>query len=118
MRLQSIHYGTLSAMILVAVLTLGTSASAYAQNPTNAPSSGSLKGSLTSIQNDATDNNIHWIVSGVFKMTNVNNTTATTSAAAVTLNAIFYMIKTDGTSPHKHQVYDFKLTGGQPVHYI
>jgi hypothetical protein len=114
MRIQSLYrYGIISAIILAAVLSMGgTSVPIYAQSSTNAPSSGSLKGSLTSLQNDATNNSTKWIVSGVFKMNNVNNTAATSAAAVPpTLNATFYMMKTDGTSPHKHQIYDFKVAG-------
>jgi hypothetical protein len=111
MRIQLIHYGVVLAIVLTALLSIGNSASTYAQNTTNAPSSGSLKGSLTSLQNDAADNNTQWIISGVFKMNNVNNNNTATAAAPTTLNATFYMMKTDGTSPHKHQVYDFKLAG-------
>jgi hypothetical protein len=108
MRIQS-KQSIVSAIILIAVLSMGASASTYAQNSTNVPSSGSLKGSLTSLQNDPADNSTQWIVSGVFKMNNVNNTA--TAAAPATFNASFYMMKTDGTSPHKHQIYDFKLAG-------
>jgi len=45
-----------------------------AQSSTNVASSHSLKGALTSIQNDAADNNTRWIVSGVFRIDNMNNT--------------------------------------------
>lgn len=109
MRIQSLHYSIVSATVITAVLSIGATSSIYAQISTNEPSSSSLKGALTSLQNDATDNSTQWIVSGVFKMDNVNNTA--TSAAPTTLNASFYMMKTDGTSPHKHQIYDFKLIG-------
>ena len=44
-------------------------------------------------------------------MNNVNNNTITATTAPATINASFYMMKTDGTSPHKHQIYDFKLAG-------
>jgi hypothetical protein len=111
MKIHSMCYGIVSAIILTAALGVGTVPSIYAQSSTNSPSSGSLKGSLTSLQNDATDNSTQWIVSGVFKMNNVNATA--TAAAPATANATFYMMKTDGTSPHKHQVYDFK-SSGQP----
>jgi hypothetical protein len=112
MGVRSIQTGIFLAIALTAMLSTGVSASTYAQNSTNAPSSGSLKGSLTSLQNDATDNSTQWIVSGVFKMDNVsNNTTSTTTAAPATLNASFYMMKTDGTSKHQHQIYDFNMTG-------
>ena len=109
MRIQSIHHSIASAIVLTAVLSISATASIHAQISTNEPSSSSLKGSLTSLQNDVTDNSTQWIVSGVFKMDNVNNTA--TSAAPTTFNASFYMMKTDGTSPHKHQIYDLELIG-------
>jgi hypothetical protein len=59
MRIQSIHYGIVSAIVLTAVLSIGTTASTYAQNLTNAQSSGLIKGALTSLQNDAADNSTH-----------------------------------------------------------
>jgi hypothetical protein len=109
MIMRLIYSGIILATVIMAVLNIGATASIYAQISTNEPSSSSLKGSLTSLQNDPTDNSTQWIVSGVFKMDNINNTA--TSAAPTTLNASFYMMKTDGTSPHKHQIYDFKLIG-------
>ncbi|HEY1249387.1 MAG TPA: hypothetical protein VGE97_10400 [Nitrososphaera sp.] len=33
------------------------------------------------------------------------------SSPSPTFNASFYMIKTDGNASHKHEVYDFVLTG-------
>ena len=29
----------------------------------------------------------------------------------MTFNATFYMMKTDGATPHKHDIYDLQLTG-------
>ena len=55
---------------------------------------------------DAADNNTRWIVSGVFRIDNMNNTSTPT-----TFNASYYMMKTDGTAPHKHDIYDLQLTG-------
>lgn len=76
---------------------------------TNKPNSNSLKGALTSIQNDK-DGKPGWIVSGVFKLNNYRNN-ANNSNTSPLLNASFYMIKLDGTSKHTHTVYDFKING-------
>ena len=81
----------------------------YAQNATSSsPSSpilskGSVKGGITSIQNDVTGKT-NWIAGGAYKMSNVNT-------ANPVFEAAFYMIKTDGTAPHKHTISDFKLSG-------
>jgi hypothetical protein len=107
--MRSIYFRILLATVLISGLSIGATVIATnAQGSTNTTSGNSLKGSLTSIQTD--DNNTSWIVSGAFRMDNMNNTTisATTSP---TLNATFYMMKTDGTAPHKHDIYDLQLTG-------
>ena len=62
-----------------------------------------VKGSLTSLQNDESGKPA-WIISGVFRMDNMSSTSPT-------LNAAFYMIKKDGTSPHTHTLSDFKIIG-------
>lgn len=62
-----------------------------------------VKGSLTSLQNDESGKPA-WIVSGVFRVDNM-------SSNSPTLNAAFYMIKKDGTSPHTHTISDFKIIG-------
>jgi hypothetical protein len=85
---------------------------AYAQNASTSASSPilskrSLSGSLTSLQNDATTGKTNWIIGGVYKMNNINT-------ANPMFNATFYMMKTDGTAPHKHTVSDFKISG-KPV---
>lgn len=74
---------------------------------TNKPNDKSLKGALTSIQNDE-GGKPAWIVSGVFKIDNYSSNNKTTSPV---LNAIFYMIKIDGNSSHTHTISDFKMTG-------
>jgi hypothetical protein len=88
---------------------------AYAQNLTSPSSSsssspilskGTVLGSITSIQNDVTGKT-NWIIGGAYKMSHINT-------ANPVFNATFYMIKTDGTAPHKHTVSDFKMTG-KPV---
>jgi hypothetical protein len=86
---------------------------AYAQNsssPASSPilSKNSQSGSLTSLQNDATTGKTNWIIGGVYKMNNINT-------ANPMLNATFYMMKTDGTAPHKHTVSDFKISGKPAV---
>jgi hypothetical protein len=85
---------------------------AYAQNsssPASSPilSKNSQSGSLTSLQNDATTGKTNWIIGGVYKMNNINT-------ANPMFNATFYMMKIDGSAPHKHTVSDFKISG-KPV---
>ena len=83
----------------------------YAQNSTSSSSSsansiqskGSIRGAITSIQNDLTGKT-NWIVGGAYKMTNINT-------ANPIFESAFYMIKTDGTAPHKHTISDFKMNG-------
>ena len=89
---------------------------AYAQNSPSSSSSsassspilskGTVLGSLTSIQNDVTGKT-NWIIGGAYRMSNTNT-------ANPVFNATFYMIKTDGTAPHKHIISDFKMSG-KPV---
>lgn len=50
------------------------------------------------------ENNIRWIVFGTFTMDNMKDT-----ATSPTFNATFYMLKTDGTAPHKHDIYDLQM---------
>jgi hypothetical protein len=66
-----------------------------------------VKGSLTSLQNDVSGKPT-WIVSGVFRMDNMNSTSPI-------FNATFYMMKKDGTSPHRHTISNFKITGNPLV---
>jgi hypothetical protein len=107
--MRSIYNRILLATVLITGLSIGATAIATnAQGSTNTTPGNSLKGSLTSIQSD--DNNTSWIVSGAFRMDNMNSTTTTSP----TFNATFYMMKTDGTAPHKHDIYDLQMTG-QPT---
>jgi hypothetical protein len=92
-------------IISLATLPLGIAASSYAQKTTTNLDKNSIKGSLTSIQNDAPTLKPAWIVSGVFRMDNANTTTSPV------FNATFYMIKTNGTASHQHTISDFKLNG-------
>jgi hypothetical protein len=83
---------------------------AYAQNSTSSSSSsspilskGTVLGAITSIQSDITGKT-NWIVGGAYKVSNINT-------ANPIFDATFYMIKTDGTAPHKHTISDFKMSG-------
>ena len=81
---------------------------AYAQDSSSSAvlSKDTVKGSLTSIQNDVTGAP-NWIISGVYKMTKIKT-------ESPTFNATFYMMKTDGSASHKHTVSDF-IINGKPV---
>ena len=92
------------AIISLATPPLGIVAISYAQKSTTNLSKNSIKGALTSIQNDASTLKPAWIVSGVFRMDNANTTSPV-------FNATFYMIKTNGTASHQHTISDFKLNG-------
>jgi hypothetical protein len=91
------------AIISLAILPLGIAATSHAQKTTNLDKN-TIKGALTSIQNDASTLKPTWIVSGVFKMDNANT-------ISPVFNATFYMIKTNGTASHQHTISDFKLNG-------
>lgn len=107
--MRSIYIRILLAIVLISGLSIGSTVIATnAQGSTNTTSGNSLKGSLTSIQND--DNNTSWIVSGAFRMDNISSTTISATTSPI-FNASFYMMKTDGTTPHKHDIYDLQLTG-------
>ncbi|HYY50583.1 MAG TPA: hypothetical protein VE643_06900 [Nitrososphaeraceae archaeon] len=97
----------MAGLIAITVLN-ATPTSVYAQNSTSSPSSpilskSTLMGAITSIQNDVTGKT-NWIVGGAYKMSNINT-------ANPLFDATFYMIKTDGTAPHKHTISDFKMSG-------
>ncbi len=102
------------SVAMVGLLTIIASNAApivvYAQNSTSSssPSSpilskSSILGGITSIQNDITGKT-NWIAGGAYKMSNINS-------ANPIFDAAFYMIKTDGTAPHKHTISDFKMSG-------
>ena len=61
-----------------------------------------IKGGITSLQNDPSDNTTTWILGGVYRIENL-------SSEAPTFNASFYMVKTDGNSSHSHEIYDLLL---------
>jgi hypothetical protein len=99
-----------AGLIVFAVLN-ATPTIVYAQNSTSSSSSSSspilskstVMGAITSIQNDVTGKT-NWIVGGAYKMSNINT-------ANPIFGGTFYMIKTDGTAPHKHTISDFKMSG-------
>ncbi len=80
--------------------TVDTIASNQTQN--TGSSNGLIKGGITSMQNDPSDNTTNWILGGVYRMENL-------SSEAPTFNASFYMVKTDGNSSHSHDIYDLVL---------
>jgi hypothetical protein len=41
----------------------------------------------------------------------MDNMNGTASGSSPTFNSTFYMVKTDGTALHKHEIYDLQLTG-------
>ncbi|HET7147259.1 MAG TPA: hypothetical protein VFI73_02060 [Candidatus Nitrosopolaris sp.] len=94
---------TIAAGIISAALALSIGTMSYAQQSTNL-SDNSIKGALTSIQNDASTLKPAWIVSGVFRMDMMNT-------PSPVFNATFYMIKKDETASHQHTISDFKLNG-------
>lgn len=98
----------ISSLFLMMVMNVAPML-AYAQNSSSSPilSKSSVGGSFTSLQNDATTGKQSWIISGVYKMNKINTPNPT-------FNGSFYMIRTDGSQPHKHTISDFKLTG-KPV---
>lgn len=61
-----------------------------------------ISGGVTSLQNDALDNNTTWIVGGVYRVENA-------SSDSPIFNASFYMVKTDGNASHSHEIYDLIL---------
>ena len=74
MNIQLMAIGIALALLPMTGLNMRATKAVNAQSSTNVASSHSLKGALTSIQNDAADNNTRWIVSGVFRIDNMNNT--------------------------------------------
>lgn len=78
-----------------------------AQNPSNSDPT-VLKGAISGTSNNGNTTEPAWILSGVYKFTDVNS-------SAPILNATFYMIKIDGTAEHTHSVYDLKLSGNPVI---
>ena len=81
--------------------TVNTIATNQTQNTTGA-SIDVIRGGITSLQNDPSDNTTTWILGGVYKLENL-------SSEAPIFNASFYMVKTDGNSSHSHEIYDLFL---------
>ena len=81
--------------------TVNTIATNQTQNTTGA-SIDMIRGGITSLQNDPSDNTATWILGGVYKLENL-------SSEAPIFNASFYMVKTDGNSSHSHEIYDLFL---------
>ena len=107
--MNSIIRRSLTMILLVAVI--GSSGFSIFYNPLYANALNKtntdpnvLKGSITSIQDDNPNDNTDWILGGVYRMENFNSTSPT-------FNASFYMVKTDGTATHTHDVYDFVISG-------
>jgi hypothetical protein len=71
------------------------------QNSTGS-SNDMIKGGITSLQIDPSDNTTTWILGGVYRMENLSSTSPS-------FNASFYMVKTDGSSSHSHDIYDLLL---------
>jgi hypothetical protein len=100
-------YKMVSAIFLLAV-SVSTIAGfnlnhVLAQNPSN-PNPTILKGAISGHSNNGNTTEPAWIISGVYKFTDVN-------ASSPAFNATFYMINLDGTAEHTHSIYDLKLSG-------
>ena len=74
-------------------------------------------GTIASLQNDKNGKPV-WIVSGFWKgsltnltsaMSNSNNTTTNKNLPTATFNAIFNMVMLNGTALHKHEISNFTL---------
>ena len=72
------------------------------QTQNSGASNDMIKGGITSLQNDPSDNSTTWILGGVYRMENLSSTSPS-------FNASFYMVKTDGSSSHSHDIYDMLL---------
>ena len=103
---QKISSSALVSIVIVSslIMILGSTLiqNVYSINPTN-PTNKITKGSISSISNDPSNSSTEWIITGVYKMENVEK--------SPTFNSTFYMIKTDGTNKHTHSIYDFKING-------
>ena len=89
-----------ASVSMIAALNLNQ---VHAQNPSN-PDPTVLKGAISGHSNNGNTTEPAWIISGVYKFTDVN-------ASSPTLNATFYMIRLNGTAEHTHSIYDLKLSG-------
>ena len=68
----------------------------------NNPVNGIIRGGITSLQTDPMSNETIWILGGVYEIENL-------TSGFPTFNASFYMVKTNGSSSHSHDIYDSKL---------
>lgn len=91
------------ALVMMVGIGFSVYPNANAQNPTNTQEN-TLKGGITSIQDDNPNDNTEWITGGAFKMENVNS-------ESPTFNSTFYMVKTDGSAAHTHDIFDFVSVG-------
>lgn len=102
-----IDYNTFATVFIIAIsaslITMSFMHYAFAQKITN-PDKNTIKGSITSNTNNGTSTDPAWTLGGVYKFANINS-------SSPIFNATFYMTKLDGTSTHKHSIYDFKMTG-------
>ncbi|CAN5831159.1 hypothetical protein BH23THE1_BH23THE1_22360 [soil metagenome] len=106
------NYSTSIVIILtVAMLGYGVNVltvNVYAQSQNTSDTvEDEITGGITSLQFDPIDKNTTWITGGIYKLDN-------SSASSPIFNATFYMIKTDGSASHSHDIYDFVLEG-QPI---
>ena len=99
---QKLSISTLVVVVssLIIIIADTPMHNAYSINPTN-PNKEITKGSISSISSDPSNSSTAWIITGVYKMENVEK--------SPTFNSTFYMIKTDGTNKHTHSIYDFKV---------
>jgi len=70
--------------------------------PVNSSANDIVRGGITSLQNDPMNNGTIWILGGVYEIENL-------TSESPTFNASFYMVKTNGSSSHSHDIYDSKL---------
>ncbi|MDN5847516.1 MAG: hypothetical protein L0H53_14725 [Candidatus Nitrosocosmicus sp.] len=98
-------------IVMTALIGLGVNTltlNVYAQNQNTSDTvEDEITGGITSLQFDPIDKNTTWIAGGIYKLDN-------SSASSPTFNATFYMMKTDGSASHSHDIYDFVLEG-QPI---
>jgi hypothetical protein len=83
------------------------------QNMTNATGFISPRGDIASLQYKDTDNDTVWIATGVWRMILPikNIQTNQTDFDLIRFNAIFQMIKNDGTEVQRYVISDFKIAG-------
>jgi hypothetical protein len=70
--------------------------------PVNSSVNDIIRGGITSLQTDPMNNETVWILGGVYEIENL-------TSGSPTFNASFYMVKTNGSSSHSHDIYNSKL---------